>query len=538
MLRPSPLWLVQVLLVLALLLALLVDSATSQSLPQNRSCLSPLQCGEPFICLENATCGVCANNSDCDQKGKLKICLDNRCRHKGLVPLAFWDGLVVLPLFVGGVMAAGAGVGGGGIYVPLLILLNGFTARDSVPLSTCMIVGASCASVSILLTKRHPAYPAVNRPLIYFDFALFVLPPNIAGTTIGLLFWSMSPNWSILAVLVVVLSTSGYLSFKKGMQLWKSEYSALAADNSPSNAPPPAPSQPIVATPVPAIEPNSAPATTAVASTEDDCSSSSSEEEKPTSLLAMEIGPSDELQALLEQESRVPWGKMLYLAATVALFTVIFVMRGPNTAPSVVGVQPCSAAWWGLTWMAFPLLILSSVASVFWVLRFQRRKRAAGGPSKPIKGDFDWTVRNCVVTALVAIATGVISAYVGIGGGAVLGPLMLMYGFYSDVSAATSNFMIVGASSASLAQYIAAGRLPWDYGVLMFLLGLVSAAVGQIALGYLVTKYKRKSLIIFAMVIVIIASAIMLTATGVVGIVDGVRYSYGLGFRTPCDNSV
>ena len=38
-------------------------------------------------------------------------------------------------LFVGGAIAAAGGVGGGGLYVPILILAGGFEPHEAVPLS-------------------------------------------------------------------------------------------------------------------------------------------------------------------------------------------------------------------------------------------------------------------------------------------------------------------------------------------------------------------------------------------------------------------
>lgn len=43
----------------------------------------------------------------------------------------------------------------------------------------------------------------------------------------------------------------------------------------------------------------------------------------------------------------------------------------------------------------------------------------------------------------MAIASGIVSSLVGIGGGMLLGPVMLELGILPDVTAATSSFMIV-----------------------------------------------------------------------------------------------
>ncbi len=37
--------------------------------------------------------------------------------------------------FVGGALSGAVGIGGGGIYVPVLILIVGYTAKEAIPLS-------------------------------------------------------------------------------------------------------------------------------------------------------------------------------------------------------------------------------------------------------------------------------------------------------------------------------------------------------------------------------------------------------------------
>jgi uncharacterized membrane protein YfcA len=37
--------------------------------------------------------------------------------------------------FVGGALSGAVGIGGGGVYVPVLILIVGYTAKEAIPLS-------------------------------------------------------------------------------------------------------------------------------------------------------------------------------------------------------------------------------------------------------------------------------------------------------------------------------------------------------------------------------------------------------------------
>ena len=62
--------------------------------------------------------------------------------------VGFILGCVVL--FIGSAMAAGGGLGGGGIFVPVLILIVGFDAKVAVPLSQAMIFGGSLVNLYIV----------------------------------------------------------------------------------------------------------------------------------------------------------------------------------------------------------------------------------------------------------------------------------------------------------------------------------------------------------------------------------------------------
>lgn len=57
------------------------------------------------------------------------------CLHKSLTPLTTSDIVGSLLLFITGVLAGASGIGGGGINVPLLMIVQGFLIEEAVPLS-------------------------------------------------------------------------------------------------------------------------------------------------------------------------------------------------------------------------------------------------------------------------------------------------------------------------------------------------------------------------------------------------------------------
>ena len=80
----------------------------------------------------------------------------------------FWASVLC---FVGGIVSAAGGVGGGGLYVPVLILLGGLSSTAAVPVSTAIIFGNAFASLAFNADMRHPI---ADRPLIDLQVVLLL----------------------------------------------------------------------------------------------------------------------------------------------------------------------------------------------------------------------------------------------------------------------------------------------------------------------------------------------------------------------------
>ncbi len=98
--------------------------------------------------------------------------------HKDLFPLdnSDWWGTILMTL--GLLVAASGGIGGGGILVPLFILVFQFKPRYAIPLSNFCILASSMTNVSINIPLRHPT---ANRPLVDWDLVLVMEPLTMAG---------------------------------------------------------------------------------------------------------------------------------------------------------------------------------------------------------------------------------------------------------------------------------------------------------------------------------------------------------------------
>jgi hypothetical protein len=104
-----------------------------------------------------------------------------REEHAPLFPLKASDYYGLFFAVVGLVLAAGGGIGGGGILVPIYILVMGFSPKHAVPLSNVTVFGGAVANVILNSGKRHPI---ADRPLIDWDLILVMEPLTIAGVRV------------------------------------------------------------------------------------------------------------------------------------------------------------------------------------------------------------------------------------------------------------------------------------------------------------------------------------------------------------------
>ena len=119
------------------------------------------------------------------QEGANNLCL---CYHKQLLPLTWVDCEGILLTFGVCTLAALAGIGGGGLLVPLYVLVENFEPDMASPLSSAAIMGGSIVGYTVYSLRWHECFPAIQRPLIDYETVALLLPALLAGTIIGTIF--------------------------------------------------------------------------------------------------------------------------------------------------------------------------------------------------------------------------------------------------------------------------------------------------------------------------------------------------------------
>ncbi|EOY29675.1 Membrane protein-like, putative [Theobroma cacao] len=122
--------------------------------------------------------------------------------------------------FFGAAFGSVGGVGGGGIFVPMLTLIIGFDKKSSTAISKCMIMGAPASTVYYKLRQRHPR---LDMPMIDYDLVLIIQPMLLLGISIGVTFNVIFPDWTVTILLILLCTGTSVKAYFKGVETRKRE---------------------------------------------------------------------------------------------------------------------------------------------------------------------------------------------------------------------------------------------------------------------------------------------------------------------------
>ena len=523
----------------------------------------------------------------------------------------FWRdviGLIAFFFFAG--MATACGVGGGGMYVPLGMLVLQFAPKPSTGLSQASIFGASLGGLILHIQDQHPytttittavvppgnnpngnhegenptnpcipaeakvidshessKFPIMtgqpngqglvattkiySRPLIDYDIALFLAPMQMAGAVVGVLIQRIISNGLYLTLTAIILGFTCYTTFGKWWTTRQAEQASattLAVHSTPNGSlipsvqvpsPPPQPSapprngsaplEPYIAakvnrntvdsewyhivnetTPlrpaVSSITPTSAGGVKTMCVSEDsdedvcldDCQDEGETAEPGRAMQDEEFilrRRRCRQQFLLEQDARqYPSEKLIALGILGIGLILLTFLNGGKGVESVVGITYNSP--WYAVMIGIQLLWTLGFGMFFGLklVRMTEEKQAVRYPF--LKHDVVWDVAKLRFYAFFTFLSGIVAGLIGIGGGMVLGPLMLVMDIHPRVSSATTATMIVMTSSSVAMLFVISGMVPWEYAMAFFINCFAGAYVGTKYIDDYVKRTGRASLLI------------------------------------------
>ncbi|GMY37052.1 sulfite exporter TauE/SafE family protein 2-like isoform X1 [Fagus crenata] len=388
--------------------------------------------------------------------------------------------------FIASSISSAGGIGGGGLFIPILTIVAGLDLKTASSLSAFMVTGGSIANVICNLCTTSPKFG--GKTLIDFDIALLSEPCMLLGVSIGVICNLVFPEWLITMLFATFLAWSTSKTCKNGVCYWKMESEELRRNGSE-------------------ILENG------LVKDESTCDSI----KEP--LLGMKE----------DCKLRLPWMKLGILVMIWFSFFVLYLLRGNRYGQGIIQIEPCGVGYWGISSFQIPLAMFFT----FWILckngniqhqtsKHKDENLIRDGPS------------NKLIFPVMALLAGILGGVFGIGGGMLISPLLLHIGIAPEVTAATCSFMVFFSSTMSAFQYVSLGMEHTDIALIFAIICFVASLLGLVVVQRAINKYGRASLIVFSVSIVMALSTVLMTSFGALDVWrDYVSGKY-MGFKLPC----
>ena len=368
-------------------------------------------------------------------------------------------------------LSVSAGVGGGGLLVPLYFVVLGVDQTQAVALSKGTLFGVASGNFFWISFQRHPK---ADRPLIDFPTAVLMQGGELMGVVLGVLLNLLLPQIVIIIVSAVVLGYNSYKTLHKAVSKYKAE-AGTATKAAPPRA---APTEPDVAIEI-----------------------------KSHATVASAI--------LAEQAAAFPLWAWALLLPMMAFFMLYSLLLGkvfdPNFTNCVPGYWPAYAT----------PLVFYGATTLYMVRRnvhMGDRMREAGIPH--VAGDIVWTRRAALMLVLAAVGAGVAAGLLGIGGGMIIGPIFVALELEPQVGTATTGFMVLFTALGGAIKYLTLGKLPWRLFLWFCAIGALGGQTGQRLISKLIKRTGRASYVIFILGGIIGAAVIVMTIFGVLKAIE------------------
>ncbi|CAA2976598.1 sulfite exporter family 3-like [Olea europaea subsp. europaea] len=389
--------------------------------------------------------------------------------------------------FCGAAFGSVGGVGGGGIFVPMLTLIIGFDPKSATAISKCMIMGAAVSTVYYNLKLRHPT---LDMPIIDYDLAVLIQPMLMLGISIGVAFNVIFADWMVTVLLIILFIGTSTKAFMRGVETWKKEtiIKKEAAKRLDVN--------------------------------------------EDTEYKLLPGGPRNgmekEVKELAEPEvsilENVCWKEFGLLVFVWIAFLVLQITKNYTAT--------CTTVYWVVNLLQIPVSLGVSGYEAISLYKGWRKIASKGDSGTNLQ------VQQLITYCFFGVLAGLVGGLLGLGGGFIMGPLFLELGVPPQVSSATATFAMMFSSSMSVVEYHLLKRFPVPYALYFVAVATVAAFIGQHFVRRMIILMGRASIIIFILASTIFISAISLGGVGISNMIGKIERREYMGFENLCTYDV
>ncbi|KAJ4765635.1 Sulfite exporter TauE/SafE family protein [Rhynchospora pubera] len=364
-----------------------------------------------------------------------------------------------------------------------------------------MIMGAAASTVYYNIRLRHPT---LSMPIIDYDLALLFQPMLMLGISIGVAFNVLFADWMVTILLLIIFLVTSTKAFFRGVAAWKKEtlFKKEAAR--------------ILAQTV---------------------------NEEAEGYIPLSSGPTNSRREQVSIFENICWSELGLLLLVWGTFLALQITKNYTSN--------CSISYWVLNSLQhykffrgkkniqqnIPNIASNSKIPVAVAVTMHEAVNLYKGEKKiQSKGDegTNWRAFQLILYCLIGILAGIVGGLLGLGGGFILGPLFLELGVPPQVSSATATFIMTFSASMYVIEYYLLKRFPVPYALYFSVVAIISALIGQKAVGKLIKILGRASLIIFILAFTIFFSAVSLGGTGIFNMIGKMERHEYMGFENLC----
>ncbi|XP_050243384.1 sulfite exporter TauE/SafE family protein 4 isoform X1 [Quercus robur] len=391
--------------------------------------------------------------------------------------------------FLGSACGTVGGVGGGGIFVPMLTLIVGFDTKSAAALSKCMIMGASASSVWYNLRVPHPTKEV---PILDYDLALLFQPMLMLGITIGVALSVVFPYWLITVLIIILFLGTSSRSFCKAIEMWKEETIFNKEIARQQEALVNSRGELLIDTEYDPLVPR--------------------EEKSQMQILCFNLR----------------WKWIWVLVLVWIAFLALQIIKND--------VEVCSVWYWVLFCVQFPIALGVFGYESVKLYKEHKKRMSTGNTESICEASIGWTAMHIAFCSLCGILGGTVGGLLGSGGGFILGPLLLEIGVIPQVASATATFVMMFSSSLSVVEFYLLKRFPIPYALYLTSVSILAGFWGQFIIRKIITFLKRASIIVFVLSGVIFASAITMGVIGIETSIEMIHNHEFMGFLGFCSS--
>jgi len=371
------------------------------------------------------------------------------------------------------------GIGGGGIYVTVLMVAGNLSPKDAVPLSKAIVFFGSLSSLALNLGKKVASSSQKKVEVIDYKLCSLVVPSALCGTLFGVFLNRRTADWILVTVLALVLVFMSYMTIRMAVNQYLEEEGRLGSSQE----------------------------TSSLANGEGqgrviDGMGAAYGSLAPVAEKAMSLSVRDGCLSLFCLAAVVTSGVFRYHATNC--------QKGLQSEPSTV--EACHhPSMWLLgnsmeSWMkddgsSQRVVVLSMVFPItvcFCLMVYYGTICTTEG----------WRVIDVLKYQVMALCTGCLAGLVGIGGGLVFSPFFLLMGLDPAIAVATSSTCVIFTSSSTTLQYLLTDRIMMVLTMVYGITNLIASYLGTTFVHYLQDGFAtRKSYITSIVAVGVLISA-------------------------------